>query len=182
MGVIFEELAISGLILVKPQVFSDERGFFLERYNKKIFKKNGIDVDFVQDNHSQSRKGVLRGLHFQVPPFAQDKLVWVVRGEVLDVAVDIRKNSPTFGKWESAVLSEVNRYMLFMPGGFAHGFLALSEKVDLSYKVSSYYCRECDRGIIWNDPDIGIAWGIENPVLSKKDALNKRLKDLGDVL
>lgn len=178
MPPIFEELSLNGLILVKPQIFEDKRGFFMERYNKQLFQQNGIDVDFVQDNHSHSSKGVLRGLHYQLPPFAQDKLIWTVTGKVLDIAVDIRKNSPTFGKWEGVILSEENKHMLFVPKGFAHGFLVLSETVDFLYKVSNFYSKAHDRGILWNDPDIGIEWGVEFPILSKKDKQNRRLNDV----
>ena len=181
MSPIFEPLPLEGLILIKPQVFADKRGFFLERYNKKLFKENGIDVDFVQDNHSRSSKGVLRGLHFQKPPFAQDKLVWVANGEVLDVVVDIRSDSPSFGKWQSQKLSETNKYMLFIPKGFAHGFLTLTKTADFFYKVSNFYSKEHDDGILWNDSDIGIDWKIKNPIISEKDKKLKKLKDLGKI-
>ncbi|MBN1313695.1 MAG: dTDP-4-dehydrorhamnose 3,5-epimerase [Anaerolineae bacterium] len=177
---IFHELSLPGLILVEPAVFEDERGFFLERYNRQVFQSHGITVDFVQDNHSQSVKHVLRGLHFQTPPFAQDKLVWVTRGEVFDVVVDLRKQSATFGKWEGVELSETNRSMLFIPKGFAHGFVVLSERADFSYKVSSLYSPEHDYGLVWNDPDIGIEWPVEKPILSKKDQQLPFLQSLID--
>jgi len=161
-------------------VFEDERGFFLERYNQKAFHANGITVDFVQDNHSQSVKHVLRGLHFQTPPFAQDKLVWVTRGIVFDAAVDLRKQSATFGKWEGVELSETNKSMLFIPQGFAHGFVVLSERADFSYKVSSLYSADHERGLMWNDPNIGLAWPVENPILSRRDQELPSLQHLLD--
>jgi dTDP-4-dehydrorhamnose 3,5-epimerase len=160
---------IAGLVLVQPDVFTDERGYFFESFQKDKFQKLGIDADFVQDNESMSMNGVLRGLHFQVPPFAQGKLVRVVRGSVLDVAVDLRKNSGTFGKWESVVLSAENKLMLYIPEGFAHGFLVLEDHTIFQYKCTNYYNRESERGIIWNDPDLKIDWGIENPLVSDKD-------------
>ncbi len=167
---LFEALSIKGLYLIKPRIFGDDRGFFLERYNRRVFAKNGIDIDFVQDNHSQSVRDVLRGLHFQRPPFAQDKLVWVTRGEVFDVAVDLRPDSETFGQWAGVTLSEQNKQMIFVPKGFAHGFTVLSETADFQYKVSAFYSKEHDGGIIWNDPDIGIDWPLDDPALSGKDA------------
>lgn len=176
----FTKLAIDGLVVIEPKVFGDSRGFFMESYNKKLFQENGIDIDFVQDNHSRSAKDVLRGLHFQLPPFAQDKLVRVIKGEVLDVAVDIRKDSPTYGKWESVKLSEENKKMFLVPQGFAHGFLVLSESADFEYKVSNYYSPEHDRGLRWNDADINVEWGISNPQLSEKDANQPFFKDLKD--
>ncbi|MCA9382770.1 dTDP-4-dehydrorhamnose 3,5-epimerase [Candidatus Dojkabacteria bacterium] len=176
----FTKLAIDGLVVIEPKVFGDSRGFFMESYNKKLFQENGIDIDFVQDNHSRSAKDVLRGLHFQLPPFAQDKLVRVIKGEVLDVAVDIRKDSPSYGKWESVKLSEENKKMFLVPKGFAHGFLVLSESADFEYKVSNYYSPEHDRGLRWNDTDINVEWGISNPQLSEKDANQPFFKDLKD--
>lgn len=175
---IFEELSIKGVVLVKPQILEDARGFFLERYRFDQFKHHGIDAHFVQDNHSRSRKHVLRGLHFQLPPFSQAKLVWVTRGAVFDVAVDLRRDSPTFGQWCGEVLSEENGHALFIPTGFAHGFVALSETVDLLYKMTNYYAKEYDRGVIWNDPDIGIAWPVQNPILSEKDGGLPTLRNL----
>ena len=159
----------AGLVLVQPDVFTDERGYFFESYQKEKFRELGISADFVQDNESMSMKGVLRGLHFQVPPFAQGKLVRVVRGSVLDVAVDLRKNSGTYGKWESVLLSAENKLMLYIPEGFAHGFLVLEDYTIFQYKCTNYYHRESERGIIWNDPDLKIDWGIENPLVSDKD-------------
>ncbi|MBN2469662.1 MAG: dTDP-4-dehydrorhamnose 3,5-epimerase [Anaerolineae bacterium] len=166
----FEELSLPGLLLITPRVFDDERGFFLERYNQRVFQEQGgLDLVFIQDNHSQSTRGILRGLHYQLPPFAQDKLVWVTRGEVFDVAVDLRLGSPTFGQWQGVVLSEQNKQMLLLPQGFAHGFLVLSEVADFQYKVTAPYSREFDRGIRWDDPAIGIAWPVSDPILSSKD-------------
>ncbi len=176
----FERLEIKDVILVKPKVFQDERGFFLESYKKSDFVKNGIDKDFVQDNHSKSVKGVLRGLHYQLPPKAQGKLVRCIKGEIFDVAVDIRKSSPTFGKWVGVILSEENKYMLYIPEGFAHGFLTLSDEAEVLYKTTDEYAPDLDRGIIWNDPDINIKWPIENIeqiLLSNKDKNLPPLKD-----
>lgn len=166
----FQELSLPGLILITPKVFEDERGFFLERYNQRVFRElGGIEIDFIQDNHSRSTQHVLRGLHFQVPPFAQDKLVWVVQGEVYDVALDLRRDSPTFGRWQGVTLSAANRQMLLVPKGFAHAFLVLSETVDFLYKASQYYSHEYDRGILWNDPTVGVTWPVDHPILSAKD-------------
>ncbi len=175
----FEELSLQGLLLITPRVFEDERGFFLERYNQRVFQEQGgLDLTFIQDNHSQSTRGILRGLHYQLPPFAQDKLVWVTRGEVFDVAVDLRQQSPTFGRWHGVVLSEQNRQMLLLPKGFAHGFLVLSDVADFQYKVTAPYSREHDRGVRWDDPAIGITWPVEAPVLSAKDAQQPSLAEV----
>jgi len=179
----FKELKIAGLVIIEPDVFGDERGFFFESYNKKKFFQNDIKVDFVQDNHSQSSKGVLRGLHFQRPPFAQAKLVRVTHGEVLDVAVDLRKGSKTFGDYQAVNLSADNKKMFFIPRGFAHGFLTLSETADFCYKVDNFYNKEADSGIIWNDPDIAVNWPeMENILLSAKDKQWPRLKEIKDKL
>jgi dTDP-4-dehydrorhamnose 3,5-epimerase len=174
----FTKLSIDGLVVVEPQVFTDDRGFFMETYSKKIFADNGITVDFVQDNHSQSTKGVLRGLHFQKPPFAQDKLIRCTRGEVLDIAVDIRKNSPTFGQYETVILSEENKKMFFIPTGFAHGFLVLSDIADFQYKCSNFYNKESEGGILWNDSDINIDWPKLDLILSEKDKLWPKLEEI----
>lgn len=179
MPFIFEKMSIPDVILVKPQVFGDCRGFFLESYQKSAFKKNGIDIEFCQDNHSRSTKGVLRGLHYQKKPKEQAKLVRCSRGKILDVAVDIRKNSPTFGKWVGAILSEENKEMLFIPSGFAHGFVVLSEEAELLYKASNEYSVENDRGIRWNDAGIDVHWGIDfTPIISEKDSKQPFLKDI----
>lgn len=175
----FEQLAIKEVILVKPRVFGDERGFFMETYKKSEFAVNGIDVDFVQDNHSKSCRGVLRGLHYQAAPKAQAKLVRCSRGEIFDVAVDLRAGSPSFGKWVGARLSEENKHMLFIPAGFAHGFVVLSDEAELIYKAGDEYSQEHDRGVKWNDPDIGIDWGIDfEPILSEKDKNQPYLKEI----
>ena len=167
----FRKLTIPDVILIEPKVFKDERGFFIETYKKSEFVANGITDEFVQDNLSHSVKGILRGLHFQKHPRAQGKLVMVQKGEVFDVAVDIRKGSPTYGRWISVVLSDKNFQMLYIPVGFAHGFCVLSEEVDFLYKVTDEYAPDFDRGILWNDPAIGIQWPISKPILSSKDVL-----------
>ncbi|WP_456484997.1 dTDP-4-dehydrorhamnose 3,5-epimerase [Desulfurobacterium sp.] len=167
----FLKTEIPEVIIVKPRVFGDERGFFLETYKKSDFTKAGINGEFVQDNHSKSRKGVLRGLHYQAKPKMQGKLVRCIKGRIFDVAVDIREGSSTFGKWVGVELSEENKLMLWIPEGFAHGFLTLSEEAEIVYKVSgSEYSPEHDRSIRWNDPQIGIEWPIDKePLLSEKD-------------
>lgn len=173
----FIETSLKGAFLIKPKVFRDERGFFLESWNEKIFSENGISAKFVQDNHSMSVKyGVLRGLHFQLPPNAQAKLVRVTRGKVYDVIVDLRKNSPTFGKWEGFDLSAENFQMLFIPRGFAHAYLTLEDNTEFIYKVDGFYAPESDSGIIWNDPDLAIDWPIRNPILSEKDSKLQKFK------
>lgn len=165
----FRRLEIPEVILIEPKKFFDERGFFLEIYKSSDFFNVGIDKPFMQDNLSYSKKGVLRGLHYQLNPAAQGKLVRVLKGKILDVAVDIRKGSPSFGKWVSEILSAENALMLWVPEGFAHGFLSLEEGTIVLYKNTSEYNPLLDRGIIWNDPQIGIDWHCENPVLSDKD-------------
>jgi len=174
----FEELALKGLLLLKPRVFEDERGFFLERYTQRTFHQHGVNLDFVQDNHSHSVKNVLRGLHFQRPPCAQDKLVWAVCGEVFDVAVDLRRDSPTFGQWAGVTLSAENKHMLLIPKGFAHGFVVLSEQADFLYKTSAFYSQEHDGGLLWNDPDVAVAWPVSDPLLSGKDRAHPTLREL----
>jgi dTDP-4-dehydrorhamnose 3,5-epimerase len=166
----FNRTSLDGVILIKPDVFEDSRGFFLESYSRHTFVAGGITPEFVQDNHSRSvQKGVVRGLHFQLPPFAQNKLVRVTAGAIFDVAIDLRKGSTTFGKWEGFELSATNFLMLHIPAGFAHGFCTLTENTEVQYKVDVPYTPSHDSGIRWNDPDIGIRWPVENPVLSKKD-------------
>ena len=171
---------IPDVLIFEPKVFGDERGFFFESFNQKVFEETvGRKVEFVQDNHSKSCKGVLRGLHYQLEPYAQGKLVRCVVGEVFDVAVDIRKSSPTFGKWVGVNLSAKNKRQLWIPEGFAHGFLVLSETAEFLYKTTNYYHPESDRGIIWNDPDINIIWpNIAEPLLSNKDKLAKNISEL----
>lgn len=169
--------SIEGLLIIKPDVFKDERGYFFESYNKERFEREGLTMDFVQDNESKSSKGVLRGLHFQKPPFAQGKLVRVVKGSVMDVAVDLRKDSPTYGKWESVVLTEENKLEFLIPEGFAHGFLTLEDNTIFNYKCTNVYNKESEGSILWNDPDINIEWNIENPILSEKDKISALFKD-----
>lgn len=170
---------IEGLYIIEPRVFPDKRGFFMESYNKREFEAIGLTMEFVQDNHSKSTKGVLRGLHFQ-DKHPQGKLVRVIRGEVFDVAVDIRRGSPTFGKWYGIILSEDNKRMFYIPEGFAHGFLVLSDEADFLYKCTDYYHPDEDNGIIWNDPDIGIDWPLNGmePILSEKDKKRKRINEV----
>jgi dTDP-4-dehydrorhamnose 3,5-epimerase len=173
MSLKVESLAIQDVKLVTPARFGDDRGFFSETYNAQRFKDAGIEADFIQDNHSLSaQRGTVRGLHFQAPPFAQSKLVRVLRGTILDVAVDVRKGSPTYGKWVSAELSAKNGVQIFVPRGFLHGFVTLEPDTEIAYKVDNYYSRECDGAVQWNDPALGIDWGIpaNEAVLSEKDA------------
>ncbi|MDD3012229.1 MAG: dTDP-4-dehydrorhamnose 3,5-epimerase [Candidatus Gastranaerophilales bacterium] len=165
----FKKTEIPEVLIITPRVFDDERGFFLESYKLSEFINNGINEKFVQDNHSKSTIGVLRGLHYQKDPKAQGKLIRCINGKIFDVAVDIRKNSPTFGKWVGEILSSENKKMLYIPAGFAHGFLVLSEVAELFYKSTEEYSPENDRGIKWNDPEINIDWGTKNPVISEKD-------------
>jgi len=164
-------LAIPDVLLIEPTIYEDERGYFFESYNQYQFEElTGLQPKFVQDNHSKSTKGVLRGLHYQQPPKAQDKLVRVVQGEVFDVAVDIRKNSPTYQQWVAEILSEKNKKQLWIPKGFAHGFLTLTETAEFLYKTTDYYAPEAERLIKWNDPKIAVKWPTENQIqLSEKD-------------
>ncbi len=169
---------LKGCVIIEPRVFGDERGFFLETFQTARYQQEvGIDLVFVQDNHSRSAKGVLRGLHFQKTK-PQGKLVRVVRGEVYDVALDIRKGSPTFGEWEGVILSEDNKKQLWLPPGFAHGFVVLSDFADFEYKCTDYYDPSDEGSILWSDPDLDIPWPIANPVLSAKDESAKPLVDL----
>lgn len=170
---------IQGVKIIKPKVFGDARGFFLETFEKKRYQEMlNIDLDFVQDNHSRSSQGVLRGLHFQNQN-PQGKLVRVVRGEVFDVVVDIRRDSPTYGAWEGVVLSEENKAQLWVPPGLAHGFVVLSETADFEYKCTDYYNPAYEACLLWNDPAVGVEWPIETPLLSEKDKVGKLLKELG---
>ena len=178
----FSDTGIAGLKIIDPVVFDDDRGFFLESFKKSDFVRNGIAVDFVQDNHSFSGKNVLRGLHFQRPPFQQAKLVRVITGCVWDVAVDLRKDSPTYLKWVGVKLSSENRRMFFIPEGFAHGFVTLSDSVHLCYKCSNEYSQQHDGGIRWDDPGIGIEWPVENCLLSEKDASLPFLTEKGEIV
>lgn len=176
----FIKTSIEDLYIIEPQVFGDHRGYFIEAYNKKEFFDAGLTMEFVQDNESKSKKGVLRGLHFQTK-HTQGKLVRVIQGEVFDVAVDLRKGSPTFGKWEGVLLSEENKKQFYVPEGFAHGFLVLSEEAVFSYKCTDYYAPEYDSGLLWKDETIGVKWPLENIeelILSEKDKNQKTLKEL----
>ena len=174
-------LAIPDVLLLEPKVFGDERGFFYESYNQQGFQQaTGLDVTFVQDNHSRSARNVLRGLHYQLPPKAQGKLVRAVVGEVFDVAVDLRQDSPTFGQWVGEKLSAENKRMMWIPPGFAHGFLVLSEYAEFLYKTTDYYAPELERGVLWKDPELAIEWPISGePVLSAKDAQSPLLRQIG---
>jgi dTDP-4-dehydrorhamnose 3,5-epimerase len=166
----FATTPLQGLIIIEPNVFHDDRGYFLESFQKKLFQQNGMDVEFVQDNISFSVKGTCRGLHFQRPPHGQGKLVRVTQGAVYDVAVDIRRDSPTFGLWFGLELSEASHKALYIPQGFAHGFSVLSDTAQFTYKCTDYYTPQCERGIIWNDPTINVQWPILGvPIVSPKD-------------
>lgn len=173
----FQPLSIPDVILIKPQVFKDGRGFFVETYKYTDFATIGIKEKFVQDNHSSSEKNVLRGLHYQINPNAQGKIVRCLRGSIYDVAVDIRKNSPTYGKWVSVELSAENQLMIYIPTGFAHGFLVTSDVAEIVYKCTSEYSSVSDRGVIWNDPNIAIKWPTSYPILSDKDSKHKTLDE-----
>jgi len=173
----FNRTKLPEVILIKPKVFNDDRGFFMETYKMPDFIDAGITDSFVQDNHSRSEKGVLRGLHYQNPPCAQAKLVRVVKGEIFDVAVDIRKDSPTYGGWVGEVLSEENKSMLYIPQGFAHGFCILSPVAEVVYKASGIYSPQDEAGIIWNDKDLKIEWPVKKPNVSEKDKSWPSLRD-----
>ncbi|BCJ87798.1 dTDP-4-dehydrorhamnose 3,5-epimerase [Effusibacillus dendaii] len=172
------ETKLSGVFIIEPDVFEDHRGFFMESYNQEKFRGLGLDFNFVQDNQSLSVEvGTLRGLHYQLEPKAQTKLVRVLSGAIYDVAVDIRKNSPTFGQWVAVELSVANKKQLLIPKGFAHGFCTIEPNTMVFYKVDEFYSPEHDRGILWNDPEIGIPWPTDNPVLSQKDQIHPSLKN-----
>ena len=171
------ETSLPGVLVLEPKVFGDERGFFFESYNKRVLEMAGITSEFVQDNHSRSARHVLRGLHYQIKK-PQGKLVRVVSGEVFDVAVDIRKSLPTYGKWTATNLSAANKRLLWIPQGFAHGFLVLSEYAEFLYKTTDYYAPEFERSILWDDPDLDIAWPLSRaPVLSAKDKMGKAFRE-----
>ena len=172
-----DETELKGLLVLEPDCFGDQRGFFMETWQKERYCELGIGEEFVQDNLSYSEHGILRGLHYQKPQ-GQGKLVFVIEGEVYDVAVDIRKGSPTFGKWAGHYLSGDNKRQLFIPAGFAHGFCVTGEKALFAYKCTDYYNREAEKGVIYNDPDLGIKWPVETPVISDKDRELPRLKDI----
>ena len=173
----FKELSIPDVLLVKPNVFEDKRGFFMESYQINKFKLGGIDSTFVQDNHVKSKQKTLRGLHLQIN-YPQAKLLRCIKGKIFDVAVDVRKDSPYYGKWVGEELSEHNKYQLFIPKGFAHGYCVLSEISEIVYKCSDIYHPEDESGFIWNDPEIGIQWPLDNPILSERDNNNPLLRDL----
>lgn len=165
----FEKTDFEGLLVIKPKVFEDERGHFFESFNKDEFIKNGLAVEFLQDNQSLSQKNVLRGLHFQIPPYSQAKLIRVIKGSVSDIAVDIRKTSKTYGEYFKLVLSEQNKTMIYLPVGFAHGFLTLEDNTIFSYKCTNFYHKDSEFSLRWNDKDFNINWGIDYPILSDKD-------------
>jgi dTDP-4-dehydrorhamnose 3,5-epimerase len=169
---------IEGLLVIQPTIFHDARGYFYEPYNRKMFAEIGINEEFVQDNQSFSQKGVLRGLHFQNPPHAQAKLLRILQGSIWDVAVDIRKSSPTYGKYFGIELSAENKTIFYVPEGFAHGFLTLEDNTLLLYKCSGFYNKPSEGALIWNDPEVGIPWNITDPMLSEKDLQGKTLKEL----
>ncbi|SFD66779.1 dTDP-4-dehydrorhamnose 3,5-epimerase [Lentibacillus persicus] len=173
-----KDTPLDGVKIITPRVFKDHRGFFMESYNYENMKAAGIDYQFVQDNHSLTvEKGTIRGLHYQLNPEAQTKLVRVITGAVYDVAVDIRKGSPTYGKWTGVMLSDENHRMLLIPKGFAHGFCTLTENTHIQYKVDVYYSKPHDSGVLWNDPELGIDWPATDPVLSEKDAGQPLMRD-----
>ncbi|MCL4326548.1 MAG: dTDP-4-dehydrorhamnose 3,5-epimerase [Candidatus Thermoplasmatota archaeon] len=174
----FIRLDIDSLILIKPKVFYDDRGFFMETYTKNEFYEHGIKEEFVQDNQSRSIKNAIRGLHFQFPPHSQAKLVRCIAGTIMDVVVDLREEKHSFGKHVKVMLSADNKHMLYIPEGFAHGFLVLSDYAEIMYKVTRFYNKESDSGIIWNDPDLGIDWGVKTPILSDKDRSWPKLADI----
>ena len=177
-GLRFEKTAIPGVILVAPEVHRDDRGFFLETYHAVKYREGGIDADFVQDNHSRSSHGTLRGLHCQAPPHGQGKLARVVEGEVFDVVVDARRGSPTFGNHVTTVLSAENLHQLYLPPGVLHGFVVTSEFAQFEYKCTGLYVPEAEFGVAWNDPDLGIPWPLDDPALSPKDRDAPRLRDV----
>lgn len=182
MGFKFTKLDIEGLIVVEPDKFEDNRGYFMETYRKSLFSENGINVEFSQDNQSFSKKGVLRGLHFQKEPYGQDKLVRCISGEVYDVAVDLRKNSPTFGVWCGLNLSAENRKMFYIPRGFAHGFYTLSDTAEVAYKVSGEYAPSANCGVLWCDKEINVDWGEIEPILSEQDKKWQTFSEIKEML
>jgi dTDP-4-dehydrorhamnose 3,5-epimerase len=175
------ETKLDGVVLIEPVVHGDKRGFMLESYSRESWHALGIEVEFVQHNHSRSRQGTLRGIHFQTEP-GQAKLVRCARGEILDVAVDLRRGSPTYGQWEAHVLDDVKHRQLFVPVGFGHGFAVLSEVADVAYQVSSYYDPATEAGIAWDDPDVDIEWRVSDPLLSERDKSAPKLADVADEL
>ena len=177
---VFSEAPLSGILIIEPKAFEDDRGFFMEFYNRNGFAENGFTEKFVQDNHSRSKKGVIRGLHYQIHPAAMGKLVKCARGKIFDVGVDLRMGSPTFGQWYGEILTGENHKMLYFPPGFAHGFLSLEDDAEVIYKCTGVYSAENERAIIWNDPEIGIKWPfdlVEKVIVSERDQKHPRLKD-----
>ncbi|MGL6292670.1 dTDP-4-dehydrorhamnose 3,5-epimerase [Eubacterium aggregans] len=184
MGIEIVKTKIDGLVIVKPQVFGDDRGYFMETYNQKVFEDAGLDMVFIQDNESKSKKGVLRGLHFQ-RKFSQGKLVHCTQGAVWDVCVDLRKGSKTYGQWEGVILSADNKTMFYISEGFAHGFVVLTDEATVNYKCTNLYAPKYDGGIRWNDPDVGVKWpidGLGELLLSDKDQKQPFLKEIKDTL
>jgi dTDP-4-dehydrorhamnose 3,5-epimerase len=175
------ETKLDGVVLIEPVVHGDERGFMLESYSREAWRQLGVDVEFVQHNHSRSAKGTLRGIHFQTEP-GQAKLVRCVRGEILDVAVDLRRDSPTYGQWEGHALDDVEHRQLFVPVGFGHGFAVLSDVADVAYQVSSYYDPATESGIAWDDPDVAVDWQVSDPLLSERDKAAPTLSEVRDDL
>ncbi len=175
------ETKLDGLVLIEAKAFGDERGFFLESFREDAWREFGVDADFVQENHSRSGKGILRGLHFQTTP-GQAKLLRCVRGAIWDVAVDLRRDSPTYGQWEGYELSDENARQFFVPIGFAHGFCVLSDVADVTYKVSSYYDAETESGVAWNDPDVAVEWPVAEPLTSERDTKAPKLAEIAGEL
>lgn len=174
----FEKTSLEGVWLIKPKIYEDHRGHFLESFREEIFREQNVPYIFVQDNISTSTKDTIRGLHYQIPPYSQTKLVMAMKGDILDVAVDLRTDSPTFGQHYSANLNDRNRYMMLVPTGFAHGFSVLSEQATVAYKCDQYYHKESERGVRWNDPALQIEWETESPIISKKDKSLPLLRDV----
>ncbi|MDA3897870.1 MAG: dTDP-4-dehydrorhamnose 3,5-epimerase [Desulfobacteraceae bacterium] len=179
MDVNIKQLTIPGVLLIEPKCFEDSRGYFMETFHQQKYQTAGIDQAFVQDNHSHSSRGVLRGLHYQLK-HPQGKLIYAVTGTIFDVAVDIRKGSPTYGQWTGAELSAKNKRQIYVPQGFAHGFVVLSESADIIYKCTDLYAPGDEYGVLWSDPDIGIDWPVENPILSQKDIENPKLNQISE--
>lgn len=176
----FKETPIEGLQIIEPRVFGDDRGFFMETFKQKDFADHGIPTEFLQDNHSSSAKGVIRGLHYQLAPFAQGKLVRVVSGSAWDVAVDLREGSKTYGEWYGIELTSENHMMFWIPEGFAHGFAALSDDVQFLYKTTNIYDKASERAIRWDDPDLAIDWPVTDPIVSEKDQVNPTFREISE--
>ena len=179
MSITVQKTSLPGVVVIEPRVFTDKRGFFLETFHNKRYAEHGIKKAFVQDNHSHSSRGILRGLHYQLNQ-PQGKLIYVVKGEIFDVAVDIRRGSPTFGKWFGGILSSYNKKQIYIPEGFAHGFYVLSDTADVIYKCTDFYNPDDEFGILWSDPTIGIAWPVASPILSSKDSQYPKLNEIAE--